>query len=257
MSMYPSPSRMKKSHLCTLPAGFTLMETLLAVALVGLLLSIFLTVFVPARGMVQQALTRQESERMTGILRAELATLRPNEQPGSGARKSTPTKYISSFDKGFYWLLKSKSPSTAIVIFSYRADTTKTPRIDGSFPAVPASRSIPGRNTQLVTMACPMNDTLHSKDIRDAVGPVFLVRMTQLLPTGNGEFQLASSPGTISGANAPENYFSTDEKNPWGGAIFYRADFYLMSPPNPARYRNKSWAQLGRPLFSANLSFRR
>lgn len=32
--------------------GFTLMETLLAIALVGVLLSIFLTVFVPARGLV-------------------------------------------------------------------------------------------------------------------------------------------------------------------------------------------------------------
>lgn len=248
---------MKTSRPLLYRRGFTLMETLLAVALVGLLLSIFLTVFVPARGMVQQALTRQESERVTGILRAELATLRPNEQAGASDRKSSPSKYLSTFDKGFYWLLKSKSPSTSIVIFSYRADTSKTPRTDGSFPAVPASRSIPGRNTQLVTMACPMNDTLHRNDIRDAVGPVFLVKMTQLLPTGNGEFQPASSPGTISGASAPENYFSTDEKDPWGGAILYRADFYLMSPPNPARYRNKSWAQLGRPLFSANLSFRR
>ncbi len=42
-----------------------------------------------------------------------------------------------------------------------------------------------------------------------------------------------------------------------GGVIFYRADFYHMSPPDPARYRNRSWAKLGRPLFSANLSFRR
>ncbi len=237
--------------------GFTLMETLLAVALVGLLVSIFLTVFVPARGMVQQALTKQESERITGILRAELATLHPHEQASANQKQSTGNKYLSTFDKGFYWLLKSKRPNSSIVIFSYRADMSKSPRDDGSYPALPANRAVPGKNSQLVTIACPMNDPIHKNDIKDAVGPVFIVKMTQLLPGRNGEFKLAGQPGTISGASSPESYFSTNEKDAWGGAIFYRADFYLMSPPNPARYRGRSWSKMGRPLFSANLSFRR
>lgn len=239
--------------------GFTLMETLLAVALVSLLISIFLTVFVPARSMVRQALTKQEAERITGILRAELNTLRPHEQASSSDKKSSPSKYLSTFDKGFYWLQKSRKPSNAIVIFSYRADTSKAARADGLFPAVPANKSVPGKNSQLVTMACPMNDSIHKNDIKDAVGPVFIVKMTQLIPGANGEYKLAGGPGSISGANAPENYFSDDssKENAYGGAIFYRADFYQMVPPNPARYRGRSWAKMGRPLFSANLSFRR
>lgn len=237
--------------------GFTLMETLLAVALVGLLVSIFLTVFVPARGMVQQALTRQESERITGILRAELATLHPHEQASANDKRSSASKYLSPFDKGFYWLLKSKRPANSIVIFSYRADTSKSPRSNGSYPPVPANRAVPGKNSQLVTVACPMNDPVHKNDIKDAVGPVFIVKMTQLVPGSNGEYKLASMPGTIKGPQSPESYFSTNENDMWGGAIFYRADFYLMSPPNPARYRGRSWAKMGRPLFSSNLSFRR
>lgn len=248
---------MKKNLMKGRLGGFTLMETLLAVALVGLLVSIFLTVFVPARGMVQQALTKQESERITGILRAELATLHAHEQAEAGAKRSSANKYLSTFDKGFYWLLKSKRPSTSIVIFSYRADTAKSPRQDGSYPSVPPTRAVPGKNSQLVTVACPMNDPIHKNDIKDAVGPVFVVKMTQLLPTNNGEYSLVGTPGTIKGASSPENYFSTKENDTWGGAIFYRADFYLMSPPNPARYRNRSWAKMGRPLFSSNLSFRR
>lgn len=242
-----------KGRLC----GFTLMETLLAVALVGLLVSIFLTVFVPARGMVQQALTKQESERITGILRAELATLHPHEQANASEKRSSTNKYLSTFDKGFYWLLKSKRPSTAIVIFSYRADTSKPPRQDGSYPPVPANRAVPDKNSQLVTVACPMNDSIHKNDIKDAVGPVFIAKMTQLLPSRNGEYQMASQPGVIKGASSPESYFSERENDSWGGAIFYRVDFYLMSPPNPARYRSRSWAKMGRPLFSSNLSFRR
>lgn len=248
---------MKKNLMKGRLGGFTLMETLLAVALVGLLVSIFLTVFVPARGMVQQALTKQESERITGILRAELATLHPHEQAKESDKRSSANKYLSTFDKGFYWLLKSKRPNSSIVIFSYRADTAKSPRQDGSYPPVPANRAVPSKNSQLVTIACPMNDPIHKNDIKDAVGPVFIVKMTQLLSGNNGEYKLSGQPGVIKGASSPENYFSERENDSWGGAIFYRADFYLMSPPNPARYRSRSWAKMGRPLFSSNLSFRR
>ncbi len=238
--------------------GFTLMETLLAVALVGTLVSIFLTVFLPARGMVRQALTRQESERITGILRTEMSTLRADETANASQKKSSLGKYLSAFDKSFYWMLRSKNPATSIVIFSYRADTSKPQRADGTFPPMPAAKSVPGVNSQLVTIACPMDDALHRKDIRDAVGPVFLVRMNQLIPQADGQFRLAKQPGTIGGASSPENFVSSEnEKEGWGGVVFFRADFFLMTPPDPDRYRGKAWSKLGRPLFSANLSFRR
>lgn len=236
--------------------GFTLTETLLAVALVGVLISIFLTVFVPARGMVRQALTRQEAERIAGVLRAEMATLRPNEH--ATGTKSSENAFLTPFDKGFYWLKRSTKPATSIVIFSYRADLSKGVREDGTYPAVPANKSVPGKNTELITIACPMDDKLHRKDIKDAVGPVFIVRMSQLIPDGKGGFSVAKAPGNIQGGSSPESYFSHDgDKIAYGGAIFYRADFYLMQPTNPDRYRSKSWKKLGRPLFSSNLSFRR
>lgn len=234
------------------------METLLAIALVGLLLSIFLTVFVPSRGLVRQALTRQEAERITGILRAEINTLRADELAGEGATQSNENLYLTSFDKGFHWLRKTSQPSKAIVIFSYRADLSKAPRADGTYPAVPASKSVPGKEMQLVSIACPMDDPIHRDDIRDAVGPVFLVKMTELQLRGEGEYKEARSPGSISRASSPEKYASSPgDRDAWGGAIFCRADFYHMSPPNPARYKGKSWNKLGRPLFSANLSFHR
>ena len=238
--------------------GFTLMETLLAIALVGVLLSIFLTVFVPARGLVRQALTRQESERITGILRAELSTLRADEIAGSNASSSTENQYLSTFDKGFHWLRKTARPSSAIVVFSYRADLSKPARKDGTYPAVPAGKSVPGKDVQLVSIACPMDDPVHRDDIRDAVGPVFLVKMTQLELKSDGEYRLVNSPGSISQATSPENYVSrAGQREAWGGVLFCRADFYHMSPPNPARYKGKNWKKLGRPLFSANLSIRR
>ncbi len=238
--------------------GFTLMETLLAIALVGVLLSIFLTVFVPARGLVRQALTRQESERITGILRAELNTLRNDELAGKNANSSSEEQYLTTFDKGFHWIRKSSRPSSSIVVFSYRADLSKPARKDGTYPAVPASKSVPGKDMQLVSIACPMDDPVHRDDIRDAVGPVFIVKMTELQLKADGEYKLASGPGVISGASSPEQYVSNaGDRDAWGGAIFFRADFYHMSPPNPARYKGKTWKKLGRPLFSANMSLHR
>lgn len=237
--------------------GFTLMETLLAIALVGTLLSIFLTVFVPARGMVQQALTRQDAERITGILRAELSFLRADEE-ATGSNSSSNTSFLSPFDKAFYWVKGCSKPTSSIVIFSYRADMSKRPRADGSFPSIPAAKSIPGSNSQLVSIACPMDDKIHKDDIPNAVGPVFLVRLTQLEQKKAGEFKPVNNPGVISGAATPDKYCSAPgDRNAWGGVIFCRADFFLMSPPNPARYKGKTWKQLGRPLFSANLSFHR
>lgn len=234
------------------------METLLAIALVGVLLSIFLTVFVPARGLVRQALTRQESERITGILRAELSTLRADEIAGTNATTSSENQYLSTFDKGFHWLRKSARPSSSIVVFSYRADLSKPARKDGSYPAVPAGKSVPGKDMQLVSIACPMDDPVHRDDIRDAVGPVFLVKMTQLELKADGEYRMVNSPGTVSQATSPEQYVSrAGQRDAWGGVLFCRADFYHMSPPNPARYKGKNWKKLGRPLFSANLSIRR
>lgn len=238
--------------------GFTLMETLLAIGLVGVLLSMFLTVFVPARGMVQQALNRQEAERIAGILRAEMSILRPDEQASEGATAASDGQFLSPFDKGFFWLQHSRTPANAIVVYSYRADTTKNQRADGTYPTVPASRNVPGQGNQLVSIACPLNDPLHKDQIKDAVGPVFLVKMTQIVDAGGGKFELAGNPGSINGANSPDKYVSSpDDKNPWGGVVIYRADFYHMSPPNPARYKGKSWKRLGRPMFSVNLSFRR
>ena len=238
--------------------GFTLMETLLAIALVGVMLSIFLTVFVPARSLVRQALTRQESERIVGILRAEINTIRADEYAGKGVSQSSENLYKCSFDKGFYWILKTAQPSKAIVVFSYRADYSKPARADGTYPAVAAGKCSPGGDSQLLTIACPMDDPIHRDDIRDAVGPVFLVKLTQLQLKNDGVYRAANAPGVISEANSPEKFLSEPgSRDAWGGAIFCRADFYHMSPPNPARYKGKKWKKLGRPLFSANLSFHR
>lgn len=250
---------MKTYHSRLVTKGFTLMETLLAIALVSVLVSMFITVFLPARVAVLDALSKQDAERVTSILRTEMSTLKPNEIAPASASKSGKGQYLNAFDKAFTWLQQSTKPSRAIVIFSYRADTSAPPRADGSYPSIPLGKSAPNFNSQLVSVACPMDDPIHKDDIRDAVGSVFIVRMTQLIPDPmTGGYRKAGQSGVIQEASDPSSYVSKEnDKDAWGGAVFYRADFYQMRPVNPARYRRSTWDKLGEPSFSANLSFRR
>ena len=232
--------------------GFTLMETLLAMALVATLVSIFLVVFVPARGMVQKSLAQQDADRLVGVLKAEMKTVRNNERSFT---KASSEKYTNGFDKGFYWLRKTKEPDSAIVIFSYREDLSKKPSEDGTRPPIAASKSVPGETSNLVTIACPIDDKLHRKHIRDAVGPVYVVSMTHL-EFRNGEWKAANKPGTIATAGSPEEYLQKCSTLEAGGpCIFYRADFYMLNTPNPNIVKNKKWNKLGRPIFSSVMSF--
>lgn len=232
--------------------GFTLMETLLALALVATLVSIFLVVFVPARGLVHKSLAQQDADRLVGVLKAEMKTIRADER---ATDKSSDGKYVNGFDKGFYWLRKTREPDSAIVIFSYREDLTKAPGPDGTRPAIPAKESVPGETSNLVTIACPIDDKVHRKHIRDAVGPVFLVSMTHL-EFKNGEWKENSKPGVVSGAGSPEDYIKNCAQREAGGScIFYRADFYMLNTPNPNIVKNKNWKKMGRPIFSATMSF--
>lgn len=238
--------------------GFTIMETLLAIGIIAMLLGIFLTLFLPAKDMIRAALAREESERITSVLRSEMTTMRQNEIPSASSTKSTDKKFISGFDKAFNWIQRSTRPGTTIVIFSYRADLSKPTRVDGSFPAVKVGRNTPAGSTALISMACPIDEALHREDIMHAVGSVFLVRMTQLVEQKDGSFKLAKSPGRIEAAKTADSFVSgSNEDIAWGGVLFFQADFYLMSPPDPARYKKMSWAKMPRPIFSTNMSVRR
>ncbi|MBE6416931.1 MAG: hypothetical protein E7033_00530 [Akkermansiaceae bacterium] len=231
--------------------GFTLMETLLALALVSTLVSIFLVVFVPARGMVQSALAKQDTDRLVGVLRGEFKTIR-NDERTTG--KSSATKYASAFDKAFYWIKKTGKPESAILIYSYREDLSQKPRKDGTRKPIPAYESIPGETSHLITIACPVDDPIHEDELRDAVGPVYLVRLTMQEYKGD-KWERVSKPGDIAGAGSPAEYLAKCDKNPAGGAaLLFVADFFLLQSSDARLLAGKKWSDMGKPIFSANMS---
>ena len=254
--------------------GFTLTETLIALGVVGILLALFLTIFVPARSMVRDALICQEADRVASTLKAELTTLRAGESAPPGAKQSSLGQYISSFDKAFLLMSCSRTPGTALIIFSYRADTDAqaTPK-GGYYPAMQArsnkknkaGKKVQGAETfrlgQILTVVCPINkmDARLKEALRYSQGPVFMVRMSELVENRDGSYTVSSKPGTISRANTPEKFVSSDkeDKEGWGGVLMTRADFFVLPTPDPARYKHKTWNQMGRPTFSVNMSFHR
>ncbi|MFI3242680.1 MAG: hypothetical protein R3Y56_00340 [Akkermansia sp.] len=234
------------------------METILAIGLIAMLLGIFLTLFLPAKDMIRAAIAREESDRIISVLKSEMMTLRKNEQAPASSAKSTDSKFTSGFDKGFSWFKRSVRPGTSIVIYTYRADLSKAPRADGTYPAVKVGRQQPAGSTALISVACPITDPIHRDEFIHAVGPVFLVRMTQLMENNNGTFTLAKRSGVIKEASSPETFVSNEkDDDAWGGVLFFQADFYIMTPPSPARYKRMTWEKMSQPTFTTNMSIRR
>mgnify|MGYP002943906827 FL=1 len=99
--------------------GFTLTEVVLAIGVVAVLIVVFMAMFIPARRTVQSALTIREADRIVHALTAELGELRNSERAAPNARKSSTTRYISAFDKAFYWMQFTSKPATTILVYNY------------------------------------------------------------------------------------------------------------------------------------------
>ena len=263
--------------------GFTLTEVLIALSIVSVLVSISVMAFKHAGTSINESLVVQDVDRLSNILKTEMKTVRNDERT-----TSTPSenKYRNAFDKGFYWLQKSKSPRTSIVVFSYRGDLSKGENSDGTLKPIKVSESIPGKNSTLVTIACPADDPVHcppssgkKKKDKDenlssfecAVGPIYIVKMTEISGTGgaqkgknskankkdSGMWEAASKPGVIALGKTPDEYImNSAEQIVGGGAVFYRADFYVLHTRNPDRIP-KNWNDddFDEPAFSVVMSF--
>ena len=254
--------------------GFTLTEVVLAIGVVAVLIVVFMAMFIPARRTVQSALTIREADRIVHALTAELGELRNSERAASNARKSSSSKYVSAFDKAFYWMQFTSRPATTILVYNYRADLTKGARKDGTpQPWLEDGGSIPGKNTAVVTGVCLANNKERWDDFKALVGPVFAVRVTQLvverMDSSSYGYKLAPKYGTIYNPynrgkviKEPSLYVYTPEKGgglnlPWGAEVLYQAEFFQLLNTDPERLQHLTWENLKTPVFTRNLAFRR
>lgn len=240
------------------------METVIAIGVLAVLLSAFLTVFGPATAGIRRALSAQEADRLASTLEKELGTLRPNESYKGGGGQTAGT----AFDKAFDWIKNAKKdgnkPSDGtILIYQYRADPTKM-RDDGSLAAYSNTDSGIAGSDYIIQSAVrrrkdaqnSKNDDYLKEDLKALEGRVFVVCATQLVFKTNG-LELGES-GQIKDPKPPNNPATDGSQYP-EAVIAFSADFYAV-PSTAYQYitgAGFSQASLQSPIFTRNLAARR
>lgn len=231
-------------------AGFTLVETVIAIGVLAVLLTGFMMVFAPAAAGIRKALNVQEADRLASTLEQELVTL----------RSGSDTDYKTGFAKAYDWIAKSNKPGEAILVYQYRGKFAKSLRPDGTpEPETNVTDKLPGRDYVLQTMVRRKSDQRFLDDLPAVEGGVYLVKCTQLV-FSNGQLQ-PGTPGSI-----------VDPKGGGGGGggtaddypeavIAFSADFFALSTRNPSYFSSgafdKTFKTLTKPVFTRNLAVRR
>ncbi len=236
--------------------GFTLMETVIAIGVVAILLTTFLTVFGPAQSTIRRVLSAQEAGRLTTSLERELSSLR--EGP-DGA-------YDNFFHKAFEWIRDSGKPDKAVFLYNYRGDPKKV-REDASLEPFTLDNGQSGRDFILQPAVRRRGDADadFKADLEKVDGRIYLVRMTQMI------YDDAQDPVLIPGTHGEiKNMHSHDAIESVisypGAVIAYTADFYALKSNSFDYIENLDLRDanndgnpdsLGKPLFSRNLGVRR
>ncbi len=235
------------------------METVIAIFVLAVLLTGFLTVFTPAAQGIRRSISTQQADRLNATLQKDMSTLREGE---------TIAGVTTGFDKAFTWIQKGNAPATAIFVYQYRGDKSQTPRTDGTLKPMGQIKGKPGIDYVIQTAARRADDAAlfgnssNPGDLDALVGPLFYIIPTQLVYVGNelvlGEIgKVKNSGGTV--AAAPSNY--TDAVITFSAAFHLApavSEAYLKGPGFATKFAlaAQSSSEI-KPVFIRNLAVRR
>ncbi|MDP4624605.1 MAG: prepilin-type N-terminal cleavage/methylation domain-containing protein [Akkermansiaceae bacterium] len=238
-----------------LRAGFTLMETVIAIGVLAVLLTGFLAVFTPAVQGIRRSIDAQQADRLASTLEQELVTLRSGEE-------ELPN-ITTGFDKAFDWIINGDDPSQAILVYQYRGSTSSM-RDDGTPEPQVAIDGQPGDTYTVQTMARRLDDPLfyddNDGDIKAIEGRIFFVKPEQLVFTGGqlttdgaGKLQFLDSGGSLVEVTASDDYLDA--------VIAFSAEFHSVPSKSRAYLQGSSFETLFQnaknPVFTRNLAVRR
>ncbi|NNC88693.1 MAG: type II secretion system protein [Akkermansiaceae bacterium] len=238
--------------------GFTLMESVIAIAVVAVMLTTFLAVFGPASQGINAALSVQEADRLASTLERELQSTRD----GDG--------FDTSFEKAYAWIRGSASSGDAdtgggvVLLYNYRGDPSDR-RGDGSMQPFTEAGGVAGEDFILQSAVRRKDDLAVPEDLDAAEGRIFAVQMTQLVFDADGKLVLGE-PGKIIDPNSPDGSDITDPDQYPEAVIAVRASFYTLPANDWKNYvkdfkleleANGNAKNIGAPLFTRNLGVRR
>lgn len=208
--------------------GFTLIECVIAIGLVGLLLAGVVAVLAPAADDIDEAIVRSESSRILGTLEATMTHY--NSQSSYDVAQT----YASGFDKVLHWVNNSDVKETAILVYNYHASVEDTDANGYLDPININSGSVtPGIDYTTVCMARRLNDPQIQNELVEGVvqGKVFLVKFKAYTVSGKNIILPAAS-SSYGGAVEQE------------GSIITQAEIY--------RLPHREYAKINSSLDIAN-----
>lgn len=236
--------------------AFTLMETVIAIGVLAVLLTGFIAVFTPAAQGIRRSISSQQADRLTSTLEQELVTLR------TGQMMPAPT---TGFGKGFTWLREGNLAAKAIFVYQYRGDPAAAVRTDGTMQPAATITGQPGSAYIVQSMARRADDTLLEADLTALEGPIFFVKPTQLVFSGNE--MILGTPGEIANPDplpvrVPVYPAKPTISDDYADAVIpFSAEFhsvptkaysYLTGTEFATRFPN-----VKNPVFTRNLAIRR
>ena len=232
-------------------AGFTLVETVIAVGIVATLLVTILGILGLSTETLRETIGAREADRLVTTLERELSILRESEiDPDTR----------SAFDKAYQWIDKS-SRGNAVKVLLYNFEGDPNTSGDDGNPKPIGSAGEGSGDVILTSVARFIEDSTLPEEIKEelgaVVGPVFFVRTTQLVYR-NGALT-RGDPGIIPPheGQAPLTGGTTPADSYPEAVIAFEADFYLL-PSNTEDYiAGFTFEDLGRPLFTRTMAVRR
>jgi type II secretory pathway pseudopilin PulG len=224
-------------------AGFTLMETVIAIGVIALLITGFVAVFTPAVDGIRRAITTEEADRLTTTLERELVTLRTGQLPAA----------TTGFDKAFQAIRTSDQANERLLVYQYRGQLNST-RDDGTPTPVIAASGVSGRDFVTVPMMRRLSDPLLVDDFKALEGRVFVIRCTQLVYDENGALQRGTA-GSIR-APRPGGAVAATSNDYTEAVLPFAAEFFSVPNRDLDFIRSYSFANR-KPMFTRNLAVRR
>jgi prepilin-type N-terminal cleavage/methylation domain-containing protein len=234
-----------------LRAGFTLLETVIAIGVFSVLLTGFIIVFAPAIDGIRKSINSQHADRLVSSFETELVTLRPGASGGA--------RFNTGFDKSFDWIRKSTTAADALFAYQYRGKLD-TLRPDDKTPVPEASvkGKILGKDYIMVPIVRRKSDSKFIEDLAAIEGSVYLVKCTQMvfattgMELGTGGEIRDPKPAGATVVN-PDDYPDA--------VIAFSAEFHQLPAKDPSFFTGnaftKKFTQANNPVFIRNLSVRR
>jgi len=239
-----------KTHHIDCRKGFTLMETVIAIGILAVLLTAFVSVFGPAAVGIRKALSAQEADRLTNAVIQEMTNLRAGQK----------NSYSSAFDKAFQQIQNSNKSQNALMVYQYRGSLTRL-RADGSAEPVAAIKGVPGQDYIVQPMMRGIDDPNLADDIEAVEGKIYVVKCNQLTSdplSSNAEYKTGAAGVIVD----PETGAIVQSSVDYGSSvILFDAEFYSVSSNSIAYLTGSSFKsefpRLSNPVLSKNLSVQR